>query len=100
MGAAVCAQIELPFAWNSVEDGDTAEELYELYGAENAQEVDLAELARWRARAATATSCWRRRTDAAGDLTQHGFVEIARVDADPADDTAPYYTGYILYRQG
>ena len=38
--------------------------------------------------------------DAAGDLTQHGFVEIARVDADPADDTAPYYTGYILYRQG
>ena len=95
-----CAQIELPFAWNSVEDGDTAEELYELYGAENAQEVDLAELARLAREGGYRYIVLAEENDAAGDLTQHGFVEVALVDADPADDTAPYFTVYILYRQG
>lgn len=94
-----CPQIALPFAWNSVEPDDNAEDLYELYGENNGEAVDLTELARLAREGGYTYIVLPEQGLYTGELTGNGYTELCRVDAEPESDQTVYDGAYILYRQ-
>lgn len=92
--------IQLPFAWNSIEDNANAEELYKLYGeTTDGEPVDLNELADLAREGGFTYIVLPENGTYTGNLSENGYQEVCRVDADPDREDKAYYNTYILYRQ-